>query len=107
MINIHSQSVDIKGKQFFFLREVSHTFVFSVFSQGTAICVGEKGETPTEVKPTSPIAIAAMAPCTIRPQWLGTRADTISVACITVSFLTLFESRWCFAFFTNTNDRYL
>jgi hypothetical protein len=64
-----------------------------VFSQVTANCVSEKGETPAGLEPTSPPAIAAMAPWTMRPQWLGTLAYKIFVTCITVSFLSLFEVR--------------
>jgi hypothetical protein len=53
-----------------------------VFSQVTAIRVGEKDDTPAGLEPASPRAIAAMAPWTIRPQWIGTFADMISVTIV-------------------------
>jgi hypothetical protein len=57
--------------------------MFSVFSQVIAIySVGEKSETPAGLEPASPRAITAMAPRTIRLQWLGTHADIISITCI-------------------------
>jgi hypothetical protein len=52
--------------------EIKQTFVFSVFSQITAICVGEKGE-------TGGIRIRIwQVPYPVRLQRLGAFADTIS-----------------------------
>jgi hypothetical protein len=39
--------------------EINQTFIFSVFSQATAICVSEKGETQVGYEPTILVIVAS------------------------------------------------